>query len=331
MNALVIGGAGYIGSHAVYELIRAGHNVGVMDNLSTGQRHAVHKDAKFFWGDVRHKSDVTNAIKGMAEEGNPVDVVLHFAAKLVVPESVSDPLSYYDNNVEGVRTMIEGMVDCGVRNVVFSSTAATYGEPKTGVCSEDDYCEPINPYGETKLACEKLIKWCANAYDLNYCIFRYFNVAGADESLEIGLEKDQLTWLVPIIMQAALGIREKLCIYGNDYDTPDGTCIRDYVHVTDLARAHVLGAQYIIDHNESILCNLGSNEGFSVAEVVDAAQKICPFKYEYGARRPGDPGKLIASNARAKEILGWEPQKSLEDILRSDYEFRKVLKERQRS
>ncbi len=330
MNVLVIGGAGYIGSHAVYELVRAGHAVTVLDNLSTGERSAVHSDADFFWGDIRRKDDILAVLDAKAEQGTPIDVIMHFAAKLIVPESVTDPLGYYENNVEGVRTMISAMVDRGVSNVVFSSTAATYGDTDKEVCSEGDYCEPINPYGETKLACEKLIEWCAAAYGLNYCIFRYFNVAGADASLEIGLKKDTLTHLIPIIMQAALGIREKMYIFGNDYDTPDGTCIRDYIHVTDLAKAHVLGAEHLMETGESLLANLGSNEGYSVAEVVSASEKLFPFDYEYADRRPGDPAKLIASNDVAREVLGWKPELTLEDMLKSDYAFRKNLMESER-
>jgi len=327
MKVLVVGGAGYIGSHASYELIRAGHEVVVLDNLSTGSRGAVHKDARFHWGDIRRKSDITKVLLAEAES-KAIDVVMHFAAKLVVPESVEQPLAYYENNVEGLRTMLEAMVDCGVRNVVFSSTAAVYGEPDEPICHEDDPTKPINPYGETKLACEQMIKWVAAAHSLNYCILRYFNVAGADSTLEIGLNKDQLTHLIPLIMQTALGQRDKFYIFGNDYPTHDGTCIRDYIHVTDLARAHVLGAQHILENDESLLVNLGSGKGFSVAEVVNAAQALFDFDYEYAPRRAGDPAKLIASNQRAADLLGWEPSLSLDDIIKSDYAYRRILMDR---
>jgi UDP-glucose 4-epimerase len=323
LKVLVIGGSGYIGSHAVYELIRDGHEVVIIDNLSTGIKGFAHPKAKFVWGDIRRKSDILNTIKEEAKTTKPIDVVMHFAAKLIVPESVTQPLSYYENNVEGVRVMLEAMVDGGVENLVFSSTAATYGDSGKDVCEEDDFCIPINPYGETKLASEKLIKWAAAAQDLNYCILRYFNVAGADASLKIGLKKDQLTHLVPLIMQAALGKRDKLSIFGDDYSTPDGTCIRDYIHVTDLAKAHVLGAKHIVKGNASLLANLGSGVGYSVKEVVEAALEIFNFKYEYAPRRPGDPAKLIASNKRAKETLGWQPELGLKEILQSDYDFRK--------
>jgi UDP-glucose 4-epimerase len=325
MKILVVGGAGYIGSHTVYELIRAGHQVTVYDNLSTGRRGAVHKDAAFVHGDILDQPHLEQVFKEAEQAGAPFDAAMHFAAKLIVPESVSQPLAYYHNNVEGLRCLLAAMANCGVRNVVFSSTAAVYGNPEDGLCHEDDYTIPINPYGETKLACERMIKWAAAAHNMNYCIFRYFNVAGADESLEIGLDKDQLTHLIPLIMQTALGQREMFSIFGDDYPTPDGTCIRDYIHVTDLAQAHILGAAYIIDHDQSILCNLGSGRGYSVREVVDTALQMFDFKYEYIERRPGDPASLTADITRARELLGWQPQKSLEQMIRSDYDYRKTL------
>jgi UDP-glucose 4-epimerase len=324
MKVLVVGGAGYIGSHAVYELIRDGHEVVVIDNLSTGLKDMIHKDAKFYLGDITKKEQLVGIFKEECAI-KPFDVVMHFAAKLIVPESVSKPLEYYYNNIEGMRTMLEVMIEFGIKNVVFSSTAATYGNPVKPICEEDDYTKPINPYGNTKLADEFLIKDVCNAYNMNYCIFRYFNVAGADESLEIGLKKDNLTHLIPIVIQAALGLREKVIVYGDDYDTRDGTCIRDYIHVSDLARAHVLGAKYILENNKSILLNLGSNEGYTVKEVIDEVSKIMPVKYEIGPRRPGDPAMLIASNKKAKEILGWSPKYTLKDIIRTDMEFRKKI------
>lgn len=321
MKVCVIGGAGYIGSHAVYELIRDGHEVVVIDNLSTGKESMIHESAKFYLGDITKKEELNNIFKKESEI-KPFDVVMHFAAKLIVPESVTHPLEYYHNNVEGVRIMLEVMVENNIKNVVFSSTAAVYGEPVKPVCEEDDLTKPINPYGESKLACEKLIEWVSKAHDLNYCIFRYFNVAGADESLEIGLDKEKLTHIVPIVNEVALGKREKVMVFGDDYDTPDGTCIRDYIHVTDLAQAHILGAKYILENNKSLLVNLGSNEGYSVMEVIKEVDKISPVKYEMGERREGDPAKLIASNKRAKEILGWEPKYKLFEIVKSDYDFR---------
>ncbi|MDR3308291.1 MAG: UDP-glucose 4-epimerase GalE [Coriobacteriales bacterium] len=326
MKVLVVGGAGYIGSHTTYELIRAAHEVVVLDNLSTGKREAVHASARFYEGDIRNKDEITRVLQAeAAQTGRPFDMAMHFAAKLVVPESVAQPLTYYENNVEGLRTMLEAMLEHNIRNIVFSSTAAVYGEIPGGVCFEDDNLLPINPYGETKLACERMLKWVGSAHGLNYCILRYFNVAGADHTLEIGLDKDQLTWLVPLIMQAALGIREKLQIFGDDYTTPDGTCVRDYIHVTDLAQAHVLGAEYLLKNNTSLIANLGSGKGFSVAEVVQAARQMFDFAYEYAPRRPGDPAKLIADVTHAREVLGWEPRLALSEILKSDYAYRKQL------
>ena len=321
MKVLVIGGAGYIGSHAVYELIRDNNKVVVMDNLSTGKKEMVHKDAKFYLGDITKKEDLERVFNSEKD----IDVVMHFAAKLIVPESVKEPLEYYYNNVEGVRLMLEAMIKYGVKNVVFSSTAAVYGEPIKAVCEEDDITLPINPYGASKLATENMIKWVCNAYDMNYCIFRYFNVAGADSSLEIGLDKDNLTHLVPIVTQTILGLRDKMKVFGDDYDTEDGTCIRDYIHVTDLALAHILGAKYIKDNNKSLLVNLGSNNGYSVKEVIDIASKYGKVNYDIEGRREGDPAKLIASNYKAKEILGWSPKYNLNDMILSDLEFRKKI------
>ena len=325
MKVCVIGGAGYIGSHAVYELIRDGHEVIVIDNLSTGRKEMVHKDAKFYLGDITKEKELTEIFK---QECNikPFDVVMHFAAKLIVPESVEQPLEYYFNNVEGVRIMLSVMKDFDIKNVVFSSTAAVYGEPEKDICEETDKTNPINPYGETKLADEKLIKWVCERYNMNYCIFRYFNVAGADESLEIGLNKDNLTHIIPVTVQTGLGIREKMIVFGNDYDTKDGTCVRDYIHVSDLAYAHVLGAKYLVENNKSLLVNLGSNEGYTVLEIIKEVEKYYKVNYEIGDRRPGDPAKIIASNNKAKELLGWSPKRNLSDIIKSDIEYRKKLK-----
>jgi len=321
MKVLVVGGAGYIGSHVVYELIRDNNEVIVMDNLSTGKKEMVHKDAKFYFGDITKMEDLENVFKN--EKG--IDVVMHFAAKLIVPESVKQPLEYYYNNVEGVRLLLEVMIEYNVKNIVFSSTAAVYGEPTKPVCEEDDVTFPINPYGASKLATEDMIKWVSNAYDMNYCIFRYFNVAGADESLEIGLDKDNITHLVPIVTQTILGLRDKMKIFGDDYDTEDGTCIRDYIHVTDLAQAHILGAKYIINNNQSLLVNLGSNNGYSVKEVIDIASKYGVVNYDVEGRREGDPAKLIASNYKAKEILGWTPKYNLDDMIKTDLKFRRKI------
>lgn len=327
MKALVVGGAGYIGSHAVYELIRAGHEVVIYDNLSTGHEMLIHPDATFYLGDTLDAAQFDNVFRVECSK-KPFDVVMHFAAKLVVPESMEQPLEYYQNNVEGVRIMLATMKNYNIKNVVFSSTAAVYGEPENGVCTEDMPLAPINPYGASKRAAEELIQWVCQAYDMNYCIFRYFNVAGADKSLKIGLYHDQITHLIPIAIQTALGMRKEMYIFGDDYDTPDGTCIRDYIHVTDLAQAHILGAQYLIDNHKSLIANLGTGTGFSVKEIVEAAQKIAPVTCKMADRRPGDPALLIADPARAKAVLGWEPKYTLDEIIASDYAFRKALMEK---
>ncbi|MBQ3142529.1 MAG: UDP-glucose 4-epimerase GalE [Bacilli bacterium] len=322
MKVCVIGGAGYIGSHAVYELIRDKHEVVVIDNLSTGDKKFVHKDAKFYLGDITKENELDKIFKEECRI-KPFDVVMHFAAKLIVPESMEMPLEYYHNNVEGVRLMLKTMVNYNIKNIIFSSTAAVYGNASEEPCTEESLTNPESPYGDSKLACEKLIKWVCKRYDMNYCIFRYFNVAGADESLEIGLLKDNLTHLIPIAVQTALGLREKMVVFGEDYDTRDGSCIRDYIHVSDLAKAHVLGAKYIFENNKSILCNLGSNKGYTVKEVIKEVEKFMPVNYEIGPRRPGDPAVVLASNQKAKEILGWNPIYNLEDMIRTDLEFRK--------
>lgn len=320
MKVLVVGGAGYIGSHTVYELKRAGHQVSVMDNLSTGERSFVPSDVKFYLGDIRNKEDIKNVFN---EE--IFDVVMHFAAKLIVPESMKEPLTYYHNNVEGVRLLLETMLEYNMNQFVFSSTAAVYGEPQNGVCREDDIKVPINPYGESKLACEKLIQWVSKAHGLNFVIFRYFNVAGADESLEIGLKKQQLTHLIPIAIEAALGIRKELVIFGNDYNTNDGTNIRDYIHVTDLAQAHVIGAEYLAKGGTSDIFNLGSSKGYSNLEVANTVDNIIPLPYTFGPRREGDPAILTADASKAKRILGWNTKLSLKDIIQSDLNYRKKI------
>ncbi|MFB7141966.1 UDP-glucose 4-epimerase GalE [Gottfriedia sp. NPDC056225] len=319
MKVLVIGGAGYIGSHTVYELIRENHEVVVIDNLSTGRKEDIHELATFYQADIRD----LNSLNEVFKKENNIDVVMHFAAKLIVPESVEKPFEYYDNNVFGLKVLLEAMVANKVNNFVFSSTAAVYGEPENSICTEEDFCLPINPYGETKLAAEKLIQWSAKAYGLNYCILRYFNVAGADVSGEIGLYKDNLTHLIPVTIQAALGLRDKLVVFGTDYETKDGTCIRDYIHVTDVAKAHILGAEFTTKQQSGIF-NLGSNSGYTVQEIIDMVEKVSGIEVpvEYSGRRPGDPAAIVASNHKVIEQLGWNVKNTLEDIIKSDWNFR---------
>ena len=322
MKVCVIGGAGYIGSHAVVELVKEGHEVVVVDNLSTGSKDSVDPKAKFYFADITHK-EALNQVFDLECSIKPFDAVMHFAAKIVVNDSVYRPLEYYHNNVEGVRIMLEVMVNHKIKNVIFSSTAAVYGDAKQGICREDDLCAPINPYGETKLASERMIQWVAKAHDLNYCIFRYFNVAGAHQSLKIGLLRDNLTHIIPITVQAGLKIRDAVTIFGDTYPTKDGTCIRDYIHVSDLADAHVLGMKHIVEKNESILLNLGSSTGYSVKEVVEEVSKHLDVKVLMGEPREGDPAMLIASSSKAKEVLGWSVKRSLADIIQTDIDFRR--------
>lgn len=328
MKVLVVGGAGYIGSHAVMELIRAGHEVIIYDNLSTGYEMLLHPQARFYLGDILDAKQLDTMLSHEQARG-PIDVLINFAAKLIVPESLEQPLEYFHNNTEGVRTLLEAMCKHGIKHIVFSSTAAVYGQGSKEPCHEDMPLDPINPYGASKRACEDIIKWVSKRYDITYCIFRYFNVAGADSSLKIGLYHDQITHLIPVIMQTALGIREKFVVYGDDYKTFDGSCVRDYIHVSDLARAHVMGAEYLVSGKPSLIANLGSGTGYSVKEVLNEALKICDISYEYGPRRPGDPDILIADTQRAKNILGFSPKLDLHDMLASDLAFRKQLCKKQ--
>lgn len=323
MKILVTGGAGYIGSHSVYELIKAGHEVVVLDNLSTGNKEAVHPQATFVLGDQRDEKLLDEVFSK-----NKFDAVMHFSAKLIVPESVEQPIEYFENNVHGVAVLLAAMNRHNVKNIVFSSTAAVYGEPKRIPILEDDQKQPINPYGQSKLACEWLIEGAHVAYKINYVIFRYFNVAGADASGDIGLSGKgrQLTHLIPVILESHLGIRPKMTVFGTDYETKDGTCVRDYIHITDLARAHVLGVEYAAKGNSNTF-NLGSKNGFTVKEVLEATEKLGhKVNYEFGPRRAGDPANLVASNERAVSILNWKPTFSLEEMIESDLNWRKNKK-----
>lgn len=324
MKLCVIGGAGYIGSHVVLEAISKQHDVFVIDNLSTGKQAMVHPDARFYHADILDK-ETTQVILAKENMEKPVDVILHFAAKLIVFESVSQPLAYYHNNVVGLYSLLSMMKETKIQNLIFSSTAAVYGNSEKEQCEETDPTNPINPYGETKLASEKMIQWVSAAEGFNYGIFRYFNVAGAHESATIGLDKDTLTHIIPVTMQAALHIRDHVEIYGDDYPTFDGSCIRDYIHVSDLAEAHILGAQYLVDQKQSFLLNLGSNQGYSVKQVIAQAKQNADFKVIIGPKRAGDPAKLIASNKKAKQVLGWQPKRDLAQIVATDYAYRLKL------
>lgn len=321
MNVLVCGGAGYIGSHTVYELIERGHSVVVVDSLIKGHKAAVHNEAKFYLGDIRDEEFMDRVFKE-----NNIDAVIDFAAFSLVGESVNEPFKYYENNVYGTLKLLETMERAGVKKIVFSSTAATYGEPENDIIVESDKTNPTNPYGETKLTVEKMLKWADNAYGIKFVALRYFNAAGAHISGKIGEDHSPETHLIPIILQTALGQREKMFIFGDDYDTPDGTCVRDYIHVTDLADAHIKALEKLFKTNESGIYNLGNGKGFSVKEVIEKAKKVTgkDFKVEIEARRNGDPSTLIASSEKAIKELGWKPKfNTLDKIIETAWNWHK--------
>lgn len=305
MAILVCGGAGYIGSHAVHQLIEKGESVVIVDNLQTGHRDAVHPKAKFYEGDIRD-ADVLDKI--FTE--NAIDTVVHFAANSLVGESVEKPLKYFNNNVYGMQILLESMVKHSVDKIVFSSTAAVYGEPKRIPILEDDPTEPTNPYGESKRIMEKMMKWVSRANGVRFVSLRYFNAAGAIEDGSIGEDHNPESHLIPLILQVPMGKRDHIAVFGEDYPTPDGTCLRDYIHVIDLADAHVLAIDYLRKGGESNIFNLGNGRGFSVKEMIEAAKKATgrDIKVEIGARRAGDPAQLIASSEKAKKVLGWRPK-----------------------
>lgn len=315
MRLLVLGGAGYIGSHTAVELLDRGHEVVIADNLITGYKQAVPKEAVFYQGDIRDYNFLNNLFKT-----EKIDAVIHFAAFSLVGESVTNPLKYYENNLYGTKVLLQAMIDNNVDKIVFSSTAATYGEPENIPILESDRTCPTNPYGETKLAMEKMMKWSANAYQLRYVSLRYFNACGAHKSGKLGEAHNPESHLIPLVLQVPNGKRESVSIYGTDYDTPDGTCIRDYIHVTDLAEAHILAVEYLMKGGESNVFNLGNGVGYSVREVIETARKVTghPIPAVEIPRRAGDPARLVASGEKAKTVLGWEPKiTSLEDIIRS--------------
>ncbi len=321
MTILVLGGAGYIGSHTVYELIEKKYDVVVVDNLSTGHIESVHKNARFYEGDIRNREFLDSVF-----EKEHIDGVIHFAAFSLVGESMTDPLKYYDNNFCGTKVLLDSMVAHGIDKIVFSSTAATYGEPDHVPILETDKTEPTNTYGETKLSMEKMFKWTGLAHGLKYVSLRYFNACGAHVSGTIGEAHNHETHLIPLILQVPNGQREAISIYGDDYPTEDGTCIRDYIHVTDLAQAHILAMEYLAKGNESNIFNLGNGVGFSVREVIDVARKVTgeEIKEVITPRRAGDPARLIASSEKAKQVLGWKPEHdSLEDIIATAWKWHK--------
>lgn len=313
MKVLVTGGAGYIGSHAVAMLLEKGHEAVIIDNVITGHLAAVNKDAVFYEGDLRDAAFLNDVF---AKE--KVDAVVHFAASSLVGESVEDPLKYFGNNVYGMQVLLETMRKHEVKKIVFSSTAATYGDTNVVPLTEDLDTNPESPYGESKLIMEKMMKWCDGAYGIKFVSLRYFNVGGAHPDGHIGEDHRPETHLIPIILQTALGQREHISIFGEDYPTEDGTCIRDYVHVLDLIDAHLLALDYLAKDGQSDVFNLGSSQGFSVKEMIDAARAVTgkEIPAKVGPRRAGDPAVLIASSAKAKEILGWNPTRTdMKDII----------------
>jgi UDP-glucose 4-epimerase len=301
---LVIGGAGYIGSHMLKLLREAGEEHLVLDNLQQGHSKAL-LGSPFVKGDLRRKEDLDKVLSE-----NPIDVVMHFAAYISVGESVRDPAKYWNNNTGGVLTLLESMRERGVNKFVFSSTAAIFGEPKYVPIDEVHPKNPTSPYGDTKLAVERVLTSYDRAYNFRSVCLRYFNAAGADPSGEIGEDHNPEEHLIPVAILAALGKRPPMRIFGTDYDTPDGTCVRDYIHVNDLAQAHLLAVRHLRGGGDSRRYNLGNGQGFSVKEIVDTTSRVIgiPVPHDLGPRRPGDPAKLIAGSDKIRADWGWEPQ-----------------------
>lgn len=318
MNVLITGGAGYIGSHCSRYFLEKGVDVTILDDLSEGHREAV-KGGKLVVGDCGD-----GALLDRLFSETSYDAVVHFAAFTSVGESVAEPRKYFHNNVENMMTLMNAAVDHHIGYFVFSSSAAVFGEPVSLPIREDHVLDPINPYGETKMIGERMLADYERAYGLHSCSFRYFNAAGDSEDSSIGESHHPETHLIPLVIQAALGKRPPLTVFGTDYDTRDGSCIRDYVHVEDLASAHYLGLKYIMEHNVSEQFNLGSETGFTVLEIIRAFEKVTGIAVPHtlGARRAGDPAMLVAGNEKAKRLLGWEPVKSnLETILTDAYHW----------
>ena len=323
MTVLVTGGAGYIGGHMVLGLMDAGEKAVVLDNLSTGFAWAVPEGVELVVGDFGDAELVSRLI---AAKG--IDAIAHFAAKIVVPESVADPLGYYLNNTANARTLIECAVKGGVRHFIFSSTAAVYGETSLEPVTEETPLNPISPYGRSKLMVEWMLEDTARAHDLSYVALRYFNVAGADPKGRLGQSTKQATHLIKIAAQTALGRRPSMTIYGDDYPTRDGACERDYIQVTDLVDAHLDALAYLRRGGASLVCNCGYGHGATVKEVIDVVKKVSgvDFKVEIGPRRPGDPAVIVARADRAREALGWRPKRdNLSEIVAQALDWERRL------
>lgn len=317
---LVVGGAGYIGSHVVKQLNDVGWTTLTFDSLKKGHRKAV-MTGKFILGDILDTSRLSQVFRE-----NQIEAVMHFAADSLVGESVKNPLAYFENNVAGTINLLSAMINFGVNKFIFSSTAAVYGEPKQIPIMENDPTRPTNPYGESKLMIEQILVRCDEAYGLKYISLRYFNAAGADESGKIGEDHHPETHLIPLVLQVALGQQESIKIFGDDYPTQDGTCIRDYIHVVDLARAHILALKALMADKPSDIYNLGNGEGYSVKEVIEAARKVTgrKIKSQVSKRREGDPLRLVASSEKIKRELGWQPEyEKLETIIETAWNWHK--------
>ena len=323
MTVLVTGGAGYIGSHMAHELVDSGEDVVVLDNLSTGRRAAVPARAELVVGDFGDEVLVRDLLKS-----RKIEAIIHFAARIVVPESVADPLGYYLNNTASARSLLSCAVEAGVRHFIFSSTAAVYGEPEQNPVTEDETLKPVSPYGRSKLMVEWMLEDVSRAHDLRYVALRYFNVAGADPKGRTGQSTPNATHLIKVAVQAALGLRPGMEVFGTDYPTPDGSCLRDYIQVTDLARAHVAALRHLRGGGESLVCNCGYKRGYSVLEVVETVKRVSDvdFDVKISGRRPGDPAAIVAANARAREKLGWTPiHDDLDEIVRQALAWEKKL------
>jgi UDP-glucose 4-epimerase len=319
MVICVTGGAGYIGSHMVKCLQENKMDVIVIDNLSKGHRSSVDHSVPFYQGDVRDRAFLESVFSQ-----HPIQAVIHFAADSQVGESIYEPIKYYQNNVVGALTLLDVMRQFDIKTIIFSSTAATYGEPVSIPIQENDPTNPTSPYGDSKLAIEKLLKWSDGAYGIKSVVLRYFNVAGAHPSAFIGEDHQPETHLIPLVLKVALGQSPFIKIFGNDYPTQDGTCIRDYIHVMDLVQAHILALNKLLETRQSSTYNLGSSTGFSVNQVIEMARKVTgrPIPTQVETRRAGDPAVLLASSEKARRELGWKPHyDSLESIIQSAWAF----------
>jgi UDP-glucose 4-epimerase len=309
MTVLVTGGAGYIGSHMVYALVAAGERVVVLDNLSTGFDWAVASEAELVVGETGDQALVSRVL---AEK--KIEAIIHFAASIVVPDSVADPLGYYRNNTVNARALLECAVKGGVKHFIFSSTAAVYGNPARVPVTEDDAPAPMSPYGSSKLMTEIMLRDVGIAHGLGHVILRYFNVAGADPAMRTGQSTKGATHLIKVAAETALGLRPQMSVFGTDYDTPDGTCLRDYIHVSDLVAAHLDALAHLRRGGESLTLNCGYGHGFSVLDVIETVKRVSgvDFKVEFAPRRPGDPAQIVASSDRARALIGWKPK--LDDL-----------------